>query len=118
MSVRPALEREMKALGEHARAWRKINGLTTEMVAERARISRDTLRALENGRSVSSENLLAVLQVLGILQPVVDAANPVKSEFGVRNLGRASVERVRVPSARGLKITVATRGRVRNEQLR
>ena len=68
MTARPALAREMEALGAHVRAWRKIHLLTAAMVAERARISRDTLRAIENGQSVSSENLLAVLQVSGVRQ--------------------------------------------------
>jgi len=85
----------MMRLGSNLRAWRKINGLTAEMVAERARISRDTLRAIENGRSASSENLFAVMQVVGVLSPAVDATDPVNSDFGVRNLSLANVARVR-----------------------
>lgn len=88
--------RELARLGGNVRAWRKIGGLTAELAAERAGVSRDTLRAIESGRSVSSENLLAVLRVVGILASVVDASDPVNSEFGVRNLGRASVQRVRM----------------------
>ena len=94
-AARPGLTREMKRLGANLRAWRKINGLTAEMVAERARISRDTLRAIENGQSTSSANLIAAMQVVGVLGPAVDATDPVNSDFGVRNLARADVARVR-----------------------
>ena len=95
VTARPGLAREMKRLGANLRAWRKINGLTAEMVAERARISRDTLRAIENGQSTSSANLIAAMQVVGVLGPAVDATDPVNSDFGVRNLARADVARVR-----------------------
>ncbi|MBH0022701.1 helix-turn-helix domain-containing protein [Salinibacterium sp. SWN248] len=91
------LAREMERLGRNIRAWRKISGLTTLITAERAGVSRDTLRAIETGRSTSSENLLAVMRVVGILAAVVDASDPIASDFGSRNLARASVERVRSP---------------------
>jgi DNA-binding XRE family transcriptional regulator len=96
----PAIARELTRLGANVRAWRKIVGLTAEMTAERAGVSRDTLRAIETGRSVSSENLMAVLRTVGILATVVDASDPINSDFGSRNLARAAVQRVRVPSAR------------------
>jgi transcriptional regulator with XRE-family HTH domain len=94
----PIVSRELKRLGENVRAWRKIGGLTAEMAADRAGVSRDTLRAVETGRSVSSENLLAVLRTVGILATVVDASDPITSDFGARNLVRTTVQRVRVPS--------------------
>ncbi len=96
-STSPDVSRELARLGVNARAWRKISGLTAEMTADRAGVSRDTLRAIETGRTTSTENLLAVLRVLGIHSAVIDATDPVNSEFGVRNLARASVDRVRVP---------------------
>jgi transcriptional regulator with XRE-family HTH domain len=96
----PAVSRELARLGANVRSWRKIAGLTAEMAADRAGVSRDTLRAIETGRSASTENLLAVLRILGILAPVIEATDPINSEFGVQNLARASVERVRVPGRR------------------
>lgn len=91
------LKREMERLGRNIKSWRKISGLTAHITAERAGVSRDTLRAIETGRSTSSENLLAVMRTVGILAAVVDAADPIASDFGSRNLARASVERVRIP---------------------
>lgn len=91
------LAREMERLGRNVRSWRKISGLTAHITAERAGVSRDTLRAIETGRSTSSENLLAVMRAVGILAAVVDASDPIASDFGSRNLARASVERVRIP---------------------
>lgn len=98
MAAGPGLSREMVRLGSNVRAWRKIIGLTADIVAERAGISRDTLRAIENGRSTSSENLFAALRAVGILSQVVDASDPLASDFGSRNFARTGVERVRIPA--------------------
>ena len=55
-------------LGTHVSNWRKLNRLTAAQVAERAGISRDTLRAIEQGKgTVSTENLLRVLRIIGII---------------------------------------------------
>lgn len=94
----PALDREMARLGENIRSWRKILGQTVQITAARAGVSRDTLRSIETGQSTSSENLLAVMRTVGILATVIDAADPVNSDFGSRNLARAAVERVRRPT--------------------
>ena len=59
--------RDLASLGDHVRAWRKIHGLTAQLVADRAGITRTTLRALETGTgTVSLENTFAVLRVLGV----------------------------------------------------
>lgn len=96
----PAVSRDLARLGANVRSWRRIAGLTAALVAERAGVSRDTLRSIESGRSTSTENLFAVLRVIGISAPVIEATDPVKSEFGLQNFARASVERVRVPNLR------------------
>jgi transcriptional regulator with XRE-family HTH domain len=52
-------------------------------IPERADISRDTLRAIEQGKgTASTENLLRVLRVLGILDQVVIAADPYQTDVG------------------------------------
>lgn len=104
----PALDREMERLGRNIRSWRKIVGLTAQITADRAGVSRDTLRAIETGRSASSENLFAVMRTVGILAAVVDSTDPINSDFGSRNLARASVERVRIPGTQ--KVTVTSDG--------
>lgn len=78
-----AVSRALRVLGTHASNWRKLQGLTAAQVAERAGISRDTLRAIEQGKgTASTENLLRVLRVLGILDRVVTAADPYQTDVG------------------------------------
>jgi transcriptional regulator with XRE-family HTH domain len=78
-----AVSRALRVLGTHASGWRKLQGLTTAQVAERAGISRDTLRAIEQGKgTASTENLLRVLRALGILDRIVAAADPYQTDVG------------------------------------
>ena len=64
--------RGLRVLGTHVSNWRKLNRLTAAMVAERAGISRDTLRAIEQGKgTASTENLLRVLRIIGIMDAEV-----------------------------------------------
>jgi transcriptional regulator with XRE-family HTH domain len=70
-------------LGESVRTWRKLQRLTAEQVADRANISRATLRKLESGSgAISLENAFRVLRALGILRVTVDAADPYNSDVG------------------------------------
>jgi transcriptional regulator with XRE-family HTH domain len=78
-----AVSRALRVLGSHASNWRKLQRLTAAQVAERAGISRDTLRAIEQGKgTASTENLLRVLRVLGLLDQVVTAADPYQTDVG------------------------------------
>ena len=43
------IDRQMTEFGEHVRGWRMVLGLTAQQVAERADITRDTLRKIEKG---------------------------------------------------------------------
>lgn len=77
------IDRQLAALGEHVRGWRMILGLTAQQVAERADITRDTLRKIETGDStVSLRNVAQVLRALGVLDQVVDAIDPLNSDIG------------------------------------
>jgi len=62
-----AVSRAMRDLGGHLLRWRQLNGVTQALLAERANVSIPTVRAIETGSSVSSENLLRVMRVLGVL---------------------------------------------------
>lgn len=63
----PKLQRKLETLGENLRLARLRRDLSSEMVAERAGISRQTLSALENGAgSVSMAAWVQVLFVLGL----------------------------------------------------
>src|SRR5580658_8572961 len=78
-----AVERALRVLGEHVSNWRKLNRLTAAQVAERANVSRETLRAIEQGKgTASTENLLRVLRILGILDGLVAAADPYQTDIG------------------------------------
>ncbi|GAB4086719.1 hypothetical protein GCM10028784_33490 [Myceligenerans cantabricum] len=91
--------RDLASIGENVRNWRKIHGLTAQLVADRAGITRTTLRSIENGTGTASlENTLAVLRVLGVADAVVGATDPLTTEMGRFHAERALPQRVRIPS--------------------
>jgi transcriptional regulator with XRE-family HTH domain len=91
-----AVERGLRILGEHVSNWRKLNRLTAAQVAERANISRVTLRAIEQGNgTASTENLLRVLRIIGIMDNVVAAADPYQTDVGRLRMDEILPKRVR-----------------------
>jgi transcriptional regulator with XRE-family HTH domain len=77
--IRRALER----FGEHVLTWRKLNQLTAAQVADRAGVSLPTLRMLEHGEGgISLENTLRIARALGILDLLVEAADPYSTDAG------------------------------------
>lgn len=90
------VERDLRTLGTQLSGWRKVQGLTAAVVAERAAISPQTLSALENGRSTTTANLLSVLRALGVAETVLDALDPLASDLGRANAARLSTDRVRL----------------------
>jgi transcriptional regulator with XRE-family HTH domain len=91
-----AVTRALRALGTHIGNWRKLQRLTAAEVAERAGISRDTLRAIEQGKgTASTENLLRVLRILGILDGMVTAADPYQTDVGRLRADEILPKRVR-----------------------
>ena len=92
----PAVSRALRVLGTYASDWRKLQGLTAAQVAERAGISRDTLRAIEQGKgTASTENLLRVLRVLGIIDRVLAATDPYQTDVGRLRADEILPKRVR-----------------------
>lgn len=90
------ITRDMETFGEHVRGWRMVLGLTAQQVAERANISRDTLRKIETGNSsVAFENVAQVLRALGILETVVNAADPLTTDIGRLRASRLEKMRAR-----------------------
>ncbi len=78
-----SVSRTLRLLGEHVMTWRKLHRLTAATVAARANVTRDTLRAIEHGSgTASTENLLRVLRVIGVMDSVVRAADPYESDVG------------------------------------
>lgn len=88
--------RAAREAGEHLTVWRKLEGLTAEQVADRAGISRGTLRRLEHGEpGVRFETFLDVARVLGILDRAVVALDPYETELGRARAGDLLPQRVR-----------------------
>ncbi|WP_433167356.1 helix-turn-helix domain-containing protein [Kribbella sp. CA-247076] len=83
-------------IGAYLTAWRKLQGLTTAQVAERAGISRGTLRKLEHGETtVGLDVLLNVTRVLGALDRVVASFDPYETDLGRARADEALPKRVR-----------------------
>ena len=83
-------------LGAHLQAWRKLRGLTAQQVAERAGVTRQTVGRLERGDlAVGSGVLLDVCRALGILERVVEAADPYETPFGRARADQSLPKRVR-----------------------
>lgn len=90
------IERELTALGEHVRGWRMVLGLTAQQVAERAGITRDTLRKIEAGDTgVGFGNVAQVLRALGVLDRAVSSVDPLNSDIGRLRAGNLAKKRAR-----------------------
>lgn len=75
--------RTARALGEYVSTFRRLQGLTAEQVADRAGITRTTLRKLEQGdATVGLDVFLEVCRVLGILDFVLAGMNPYETALG------------------------------------
>ncbi|HEY3509429.1 helix-turn-helix transcriptional regulator [Kribbella sp. NPDC051137] len=83
-------------IGAHLTAWRKLQGLTAAQVADRAGVSRDTLRRLEHGETtVGLDVFLNVARVLGTLDRVVGTLDPYETDLGRARADQALPKRVR-----------------------
>ncbi len=86
-----------RTIGEQLVAWRKLQGLTAAQLADRAGISRDTLRRVEKGeRGVSFDAMLSVTRALGVLDAVVKATDPYETDLGRARADEVLPKRVRV----------------------
>jgi len=83
MGLHPRTRRLMARVGENLATWRAIQGLTATAVADRAGITRATLRAIEHHpETVRFESILAVAAVLGMDTDIARAFDPVESDRG------------------------------------
>jgi len=86
----------LRTVGENLRDWRRLNRLTQAMVAERANVSEQTVRTIESGKgSVSAENLLRVMHVLGLLDRVINQTDPMATPVGRARAEEALPKKVR-----------------------
>lgn len=76
-------KRQLAELGNHVRRWRSLQGMSASELADRAFVTRETLRNIEQGTGAPRlDSVMAVLGVLGIAETVVNSADPWKSESG------------------------------------
>ncbi len=95
----PAAQRALRELGANVKLARLRRGFAAELVAERAGMSRTTLRAIERGSS--SVTLGAVANVLHSLGLVADLAVVARDDELGRKLLDAGLEtRARAPRRR------------------
>lgn len=76
----PRRRRQLAAFGENIRRWRAVNGLSASELAERAAVTRQTLRAIESGEGGRIDSLFAVLEALGIAETAIDGIDPYRSD--------------------------------------
>ncbi len=90
------VQRAVTDIGTQLAVWRRMQNLTAVQVAERANISRDTLRRLEHGDpAVSLGTVLGVARALGALDRVVDALDPFQTDLGRARASATLPKRVR-----------------------
>jgi len=90
------IDQQIADFGASVRGWRMVLGLTAQQVAERAGITRDTLRKVETGDStVSFGNVAQVLRALGVLDKAVESIDPLNSDIGRLRAGSLTKRRAR-----------------------
>lgn len=82
-------------IGQDLQTWRKLRGLTTAQVADRAGLSRPTVELLERGHPSSLETYLRIARALGILDRVVLATDPYETDIGRLRADQHLPDRVR-----------------------
>lgn len=95
-STPPAVDRGARQFGTHVTTWRKLLGLTAQQVADRAGISRGTLRRIESGDAgVNFAAVLSVARSLGVLDDLVSSVDPYASDLGRLRADERLPQRVR-----------------------
>ncbi len=85
-----------RQIGENLSTWRKLYGLTSQELAEKAAVSRSTISRLENGDpTVSLETFLNASRALCCLDAVVEATDPYETDFGRIRADQSLPQRVR-----------------------
>jgi transcriptional regulator with XRE-family HTH domain len=77
------IRRALRDVADDVVVWRKLRGLTQTQIADRADVSVNTVRRLENGDGgVALENVLRILRALGVLDGVHRALDPYETDVG------------------------------------
>ncbi len=85
-------------LGSNLSNWRRLLGYTSQEVADKAAVSRDTISRLEHGDpSVSLGTYLSVLQAYSLLDKAVEITDLYESDLGRAHADQTLPQRVRTP---------------------
>lgn len=87
--------RSVQDLGELLSTWRRLLGLTTAEVADRAGVARRTVESLEGGRGSSVDTLMRIVRVLGLTERVLAAVDPMETDLGRARADQHLPSRVR-----------------------
>ncbi len=87
--------RAVREIGEDLATWRRLRRLTAAEVADRAGLSVNTVKRLENGHGATLENTLRVARALGVLELLAKAVDPYATDVGRVRADEALPERVR-----------------------
>ena len=92
------VKRALKKFGQDLRDARKRRRITMELAAERAAISRATLSKIENGDGgVSLGAYAKILFVLGMIERLVELADPTFDILGLGLEAENLPKRIRIP---------------------
>lgn len=88
--------RTATTIGEQLSAWRKLQGLTAQQVADRAGVGRAVVSRIESGDlGVRFGSVLEVARALGILDRLVEATDPYETDLGRARADEILPRRVR-----------------------
>ena len=89
------VSRAMRTIAANLDLARRQQRITLELLAERANLSVPTVRRLLNEGAGTSENFLRVARILGLLQGVEDATDPLNTPIGRARAEQDVPKRVR-----------------------
>ncbi len=87
--------RAMRIIAANLNLARRQQRITLELLAERANLSVPTVRRLLNEGAGTFENFLRVARILGLLQGVEDATDPLNTPIGRARAEQDVPKRVR-----------------------
>ncbi|MEP6817742.1 MAG: helix-turn-helix transcriptional regulator [Marmoricola sp.] len=88
-------------MGADLTAWRRLQRLTVDEVADRAGVSSRTVSRLEDGEGATLENLMRIARALGVLDALARSVDPYSNDVGRLRADESLPQRVRRPSRPG-----------------
>ena len=87
--------RAMRNVATNLDLARRQQRITLELLAERANVSVPTVRKLLNDGAGTFENFLRIARILGMLEGIVDATDPLRTPIGRARAEQDVPKRVR-----------------------